>query len=374
MICGLTRTSEGESSKSAVFSDSISSTVIGGPSADQTLDALSKNVRLKQREQIAVESWRNRYWTASLFNPPSEMNDGAVIELDVSGDTEQPLNAGAELAIFAFELGKELGFLGIFAVENVKPVENKTLQLEIKPLTSPDRRDRDAWRLAKNESEFLVFEDLPTDRWAATIKPDDGTPAEQEVPLDEALAAITAGQSLPGEYWAEVTVENAAALENVNEGTTLDLDLQTADKLQQDGAVKIQRVVHRRLLVDPLTALRGTRFEKVDVPTAGIEGIRGKLTAELTSLSLMIGRIGSAKQATMRENETKQQTLTALGNDKKAWEEDLAFAGQALGRLEQRVEKTNADLADARRAVVQYRSELRELTAQIMAKSSLAGQ
>lgn len=342
--------------------------------AEESLDAVSKTVRLKQREKIAAESWRNRYWTAALFNPPSEMDDGAVIELDVSGSTEQPLNAGAELAIFAFELGEKFGFLGIFGVENVKPVEDKTLQLAIKPLTSPDERDRDAWRLAKNETEFLVFEDLPTDRWAATIKPDDGKPAEEVVSLEEALTAIAGGQSLPGEFWATVTVENDAALENVTEGTSLELDLQTAHKLQQDKAVDIQRVVRRRLLADPLTALRGTRFEEVDVPTAGIEGIRGKLAAELNSLSLMTSRIGSAKQATVRENETKQQTLTALGNDKKAWEEDIAFAGQALGRLEERVEKTNADLADARRAVVQMRTELGELTAQIMAKSSLSGQ
>ena len=339
--------------------------------AKQTLDELGRIVRLKQREQIATETWRNRYWTSSLFKPPSETSDDAIIELDVSGDTEQPLNAGAELAIFAFELGDQFGFLGVFAVENVKPVEDKTLQLAIKPLTTPDKRDRDAWRLAKNESEFLVFEDLPTDRWAATIKPNDGKPAEEEVPLEQALAAIAGGQSLPGEYWATVTVENAAAFENVNEGTSLDLDLQTAQQLQQDGAVNIDRVVRRRLLLDPLTALRGTRFAKVDVPTAGIEGIRGKLSAELNSLSLMTNRIDTAMQATTRENETKKQTLAALGNDKKAWEEDIAFASRALDKLEERVEKTGADLADARREVAQKRIELRELTAQIMGKSSL---
>ena len=339
--------------------------------AKQTLDELGRIVRLKQREQIATETWRNRYWTSSLFKPPSETADDAVIELDVSGDTEQPLNAGAELAIFAFELGDQFGFLGVFAVENVKPVEDKTLQLAIKPLTTPDKRDRDAWRLAKNESVFLVFEDLPTDRWAATIKPTDGKPAEEEVSLEQGLAAVADGQSLPGEYWAEVTVKNAAAFENVNVGTSLDLDLQTAEQLQQDRAVNIEKVFRRRLLVDPLTALRGTRFAEVDVPTAGIEGIRGKLSAELNSLSLMTDRIGSAMQATTRENESKKQILAALGNDKKAWEEDIAFSSRALGKLEERVEKTDADLAKARREVAQKRIELRELTAQIMAKSSL---
>ena len=166
-------------------------------------------------------------------------------------------------------------------------------------------------------------------------------------------------------------MENAAAFENVSEGTSLDLDLQTAQQLQQDGAVNIDRVVRRRLLLDPLTALRGTRFAEVDVPTAGIEGIRGKLSAELNSLSLMTNRIDTAMQATTREKETKKQTLAALGNDKKAWEEDIAFASRALDKLEERVEKTGADLADARREVAQKRIELRELTAQIMAKSSL---
>ncbi len=345
--------------------------VTDGANGSGSLNALGAEQRDLRRKLDEIETWRNRYWTSSLFKPPSETSDDAFIELDVSGDTEQPLNAGAELAIFAFELGDQFGFLGVFAVENVKPVEDKTLQLAIKPLTTPDKRDRDAWRLAKNESEFLVFEDLPTDRWAATIKPNDGKPAEEEVPLEQALAAIAGGQSLPGEYWATVTVENAAAFENVNEGTSLDLDLQTAQQLQQDGAVNIDRVVRRRLLLDPLTALRGTRFAEVDVPTAGIEGIRGKLSAELNSLSLMTNRIDTAMQATTRENETKKQTLAALGNDKKAWEEDIAFASRALDKLEERVEKTGADLADARREVAQKRIELRELTAQIMAKSSL---
>ena len=137
--------------------------------------------------------------------------------------------------------------------------------------------------------------------------------------------------------------------------------------------MRIEKVVRRRLLADPLTALRGTRFETADqgdVPAAGIEGIRRRLAVELSSLTLMTDRIGTAKQATDREKQTKQQTAAALAKDKADWEEDLTFAKGALTRLEERVTQTDAELSEARRVIVQKRAELRELTAKIMAKTT----
>ncbi len=365
--------------------------VTAGAEAGGSLAALATEQTQLRRTLDEVETWRNRYWTSAFFKPPTiqpsedqtglyEVTGDGVVELQLTGTAELPVNIGAELAIFFPDAEPEDAFLGIFGVNQVERSEEKILSIAIRPLTVPDDRDRQAWdnwelmlRAAAKVPQLLVFEDLPADRWAATIKPDEDEQGEEEVEIEQAATALAEGQGLPGVYWAAVTVENAAAFEGVAEGQSLELDLQTAQQLQQDGAVRIEKVVRRRLLADPLTALRGTRFETADqgdVPAAGIEGIRRKLAVELSSLTLMTDRIGTARQATDREKQTKQQTAAALAKDKADWEEDLTFAKGALTRLEERVTQTDAELSEARRVIVQKRAELRELTAKIMAKTT----
>jgi len=363
--------------------------VTQGAGEGGSLSDLAQKQTTLRRTLDEVETWRNRYWTSSFFKPPTiqrtdddtglyEITGDGVVELQLAGTAGDPLNVGAELALFFPGAEDAFGFLGVFGVEKVERSEEKILSVSIRPLTKPDDRDRQAWdnwdlmvRAAAKVPQLLVFEDLPTNRWAATIRPDDNGATSQEVPLEEAAVAIGEAQSLPGEYWATVTINNAAALEGVAEGQSLELDLQTALQLQEDGAVSIERVVRRRLLADPLTALRGTRFATVaegEIPAAGIEGIRRKLALELASLTLMTSRIDTARQSTVSETELKQKTMAALVVDKKAWQEDLEFARRALARLEERVGRTDTELAAARAAIAKKRAELRDLTAEIMAK------
>lgn len=361
----------------------------------ESLEGYADTISKLRREQISIETWRNRHWTGNLFEPPEivPLDDGTglygvteegTVDFKISGSGDQPLNIGAELAIFAPELGPQLAFLGVFEVRQVEKLQDNVLSVSIMPLTKPDNHDFNAWRLGANENQLLVFEDLPTDRWAANIKPRDGDAASEEIPLEQAVADLTAGKSLPGEYWATVTIENADAFKaavfgddeqeqmQISEGQDVELDAQTAQALKEDGVVTVERVVRRRLLTDPLTALRGTRFKtraEGEIPAAGIEGIRRKLSLEMASLTLMTGRIGTALAATESETIAKKKTGDDLSKDRDAWQEDLAFAKQALATLKARDEQTNAALATARKEIAEKREELVKLTTQIMARA-----
>ena len=359
----------------------------------ESLQGYAETISKLRREQISVETWRNRHWTGNLFKPPKivPLDDGTglygvteegTVDFKISGSGEQPLNIGAELAIFAPELGPQLAFLGVFEVKQAEKLQDNVLSVSIMPLTNPDNHDFNAWRLGARENQLLVFEDLPTDRWAADIKPRDGDAAPEQTSLEQAVADLTAGKSLPGEYWARVTVKNADAFEasvfsddeqpqmQVSEGQEVELDAQTAQALQEDGVVTVEEVVRRRLLTDPLTALRGTRFEtnaEGEIPAAGIEGIRRKLSLELASLTLMTDRIGTAHKATESETAAKKKMADDLSDDRDAWLEDLAFAKQALATLEDRDEQTTAALATARKQIAEKREELVKLTTEILA-------
>jgi len=385
--------------------DEIAKTTDGTGAADSLTD-LDASATSLRRELAEVETWRNRYWVTDKFTPPEiapaddgtelfEATKAGTVTLELGGGDEPPLNVGAELAIFfpaggtdAFrQLARELqatlspkAFLGIFSVEAIAPGNGTSSLVTVAPLTTPDQIDKVAWEAwdkagsLADPADLLVFEDLPTDRWPAEAsgsEPDDGE--DGPVSLEEATAALASGESLPGEYWATVTINNDAAIENLKEGQALELDLLTAQRLAETGAVSIDNVVRRRRLIDPLTALRGTRFSTAQpdgVPAAGIEGIRRTLGLELASLSLMQDRIGGAREATERETERKQKLAMSLAKDRDAWMEDIDFAGRAIERLVQRRDKTAADLAAARKAITAYREELAALTAEIFAKTA----
>ncbi|HBP81720.1 MAG TPA: hypothetical protein DD662_04345 [Planctomycetaceae bacterium] len=146
----------------------------------RTLGGLNTAIITKQREQTRLETWRNRNWKTALFKPPKVepdtskpglyrvVEDGAL-QLTLSAkDTDQPLNEGAELAIFNLQTDDERGFLGVFSIQTVSNREENILSLSISPLTTPDEYDLAAWkdwgltsRAAKNP-QVAVYEDLPT--------------------------------------------------------------------------------------------------------------------------------------------------------------------------------------------------------------------
>ena len=146
----------------------------------RTLGGLNTAIITKQREQTRLETWRNRNWKTPLFKPPKVepdtskpglyrvVEDGAL-QLTLSAkDADQPLNEGAELAIFNLQTDDERGFLGVFNIQTVSNREENILSLSISPLTTPDEYDLAAWkdwgltsRAAKNP-QVAVYEDLPT--------------------------------------------------------------------------------------------------------------------------------------------------------------------------------------------------------------------
>ena len=146
----------------------------------RTLGGLNTAIITKQREQTRLETWRNRNWKTALFKPPKVepdtskpglyrvVEDGAL-QLTLSAkDADQPLNEGAELAIFNLQTDDERGFLGVFSIQTVSNREENILSLSISPLTTPDQYDLAAWkdwgltsRAAKNP-HVAVYEDLPT--------------------------------------------------------------------------------------------------------------------------------------------------------------------------------------------------------------------
>lgn len=271
-------------------------------SLSQSLKALDETIAIKRREQIALETWRNRYWRTSFFKPPEveiavdkpglyEINRSAVVELPLAGGGESaPINQGAELAIFNLNADDEEGFLGLFSVTKVTAADARVLEVTIDPLTMPDEYDKRAWdrwsliMRSSDKAEVVVFEDLPG-----------------------------AGQQSP----------------------------------------------------DALTRLRGIQLESPggDLVTAqGIEGLRREILLEMNTIASNEEHIRLALEATTREAERKKLTASALDKDRAAWREDVEFAGQALEKLTIRTKQTQEQLAQTRREIAAKRAELVETT------------
>lgn len=275
---------------------------------DKSLKGLTDAIAEKRREQLALETWRNRHWKATFFTPPEleaiadkpglyKVTREAVVELPLAGGgAEAPLNAGAELAIFNLNDDDESGFLGIFSVRKATVTDGTILEVTIDPLTTPDEHDRNAWdrwdllkQGAARRPVVSVFEDLPSDR---------------------------------------------------------------------------------RMTRDALTALRGIEMEVSGdlVTTGGIEGMRREILLEMTTIARNTDSISQARKGTDREKTRKQETATALAKDRDAWKDDVAFAATALAKLQERTNRVRSELAETRQSIVEQRAEIIRLTSLFLTK------
>ena len=276
---------------------------------DKSLKGLTDAIAEKRREQLALETWRNRHWKAEFFTPPEleaitdkpglyKVTREAVVELPLAGGgADAPLNPGAELAIFNLNDEDESGFLGIFSVRQATVTDGTVLEVTLDPLTTPDEHDRtawDRWDLLKQGGArrpvVSVFEDLPSDR---------------------------------------------------------------------------------RMTRDALTALRGIEMESDSgdlVTTGGIEGMRREILLEMTTIARNTDSISQARKATDRETTRKQETATALNKDRDAWKEDVAFATTALAKLQERTNRVRSELAETRQTIVEQRAKLIRLTSLVLTK------
>lgn len=276
--------------------------------SDNSLKGLTDAIAEKRREQLALETWRNRHWKATFFTPPElesvadkpglyKVTREAVVELPLAGGAaDAPLNPGAELAIFNLNDDDESGFLGIFSVREAKLTDGTVLEVTLDPLTTPDEHDRNAWdrwdllkQGAARRPVVAVYEDLPSDR---------------------------------------------------------------------------------RMTRDALTALRGIEMDVSGdlVTTGGIEGMRREILLEMNTIARNTDSINQARKATDRERIRKQEIAAALDKDRDAWQEDVAFAAKALTKLQERTKRVQSDLAETRQTIVEQRAELIRLTSLFLSK------
>jgi len=361
-------------------------------------------LRVKER----VDNWRGRHWDKASFEPPKVGAGGAVTPGKVTIEDMQKLsiNPGAELYLFDAKPVEEDGrFLGSFSVDSV----NGNV-LTVSPSIPPTDSDKKLW--GNLYEEISVFENLPVDRWMAfhrTQPPGEDADAESDaastpgqvktdpedllkhletrleqvrqhaepVPEEEwpkIAAAIKAGEAFPGRYWARVEFKEAHTFprpkgdplqfEAGQQGT---FDMDTAQKLKDDGTADILSVESRRPLTDAQTALRGSDYEfaataeNADRPKVQIEGIafiRRMLEADITSISGMIDRMRAAKASADNQLRLHLKEAEDLAADRTEWQADAEAAATTADRFEKRVDELGTELSGVESEIVELGREL----------------
>jgi hypothetical protein len=195
---------------------------------------------------------------------------------------------------------------------------------------------------------------------------------EEEWP--KIAAAIKAGEAFPGRYWARVEFKEAHTFprpkgdplqfEAGQQGT---FDMDTAQKLKDDGTADILSVESRRPLTDAQTALRGSDYEfaataeNADRPKVQIEGIafiRRMLEADITSISGMIDRMRAAKASADNQLRLHLKEAEDLAADRTEWQADAEAAATTADRFEKRVGELGTELSGVESEIVELGREL----------------
>lgn len=363
------------------------SAVGDGEGGKPSLSVLGERRTELARRLGTVDTWRNRWWEKASFTPPR--GDGPVIISIAAAEKAAvpPLNVGAEISVFDPRPIDEDGFfLGEFGVTAISlDAETKRYVIEASPLLPIGDEELRRWRRAADE--VTVYEDLPTDRWAAfyplaeeTGDNDKPQPPEgateslaaeaaldrTEIPEAEWRKLVDEKQLIPGEYWSEVTMTAADALPGVVEGQIVELDLQSALELAEGGKATLGKVYRRRRLIDPLTAMRGGVIpvdDKAALSAEGIDTLKRKMSDEIDAVETMTDQIEASLEATTAETEAKQTEAEGLDGDRKQWVDDVEFAQSALEKLTARVDSVTREVAEVNRAIALLSGELREKVA-----------
>jgi uncharacterized protein YoxC len=358
-----------------------------GDGGKPSLDSLQDRRTELARQLGTVDTWRNRWWEKASFTPPR--GDGPVIISIAAADkaTVPPLNVGAEISVFdPRPIDEDGSFLGEFGVTAISlDAENKRYVIEASPLLPIGDEELRRWRRAADE--VTVYEDLPTDRWAAfhpraeetgdDAKPQppegatEGLTAEAsldrtEIPEAEWRKLVDEKRLIPGEYWSEVTMTAAEALPGVVGDQIVELDLQTALELAEGGKATLGKVYRRRRLIDPLTAMRGGVIrvdDKAPLSAEGIDALKRKMNDEIDAVETMTGQIAASFEATTAETKAKATEAEGLDEDRKQWVDDVEFAQSALEKLTARVDSVNREVEEVNRAIALLSGELREKVA-----------
>jgi hypothetical protein len=148
-------------------------------------------------------------------------------------------------------------------------------------------------------------------------------------------------------------------------GETGELDLQTALEFQAKEWVKIDRVVERRPLSDPLTAIRGGRFEMAGpdgkpilVQAAGSDALRRELALEMESIATATDRVRISQENVDRQTTAAADQTKQLQKDLDSWQKDVAAAATLAQAFDDRLKNATRELADAEDAIVRLGRQL----------------
>lgn len=371
----------------------------------KSLAALALDKARWQRVLDRIETWRGRHWDKAAFASPAIAADGTVTPGRVTVEDVDKLTiaAGAELHLFDAAPVEESGrFLGAFSVV---AVDGNVLS--VVPALPPTPADIALWKAGREE--VTVYEDLPVDRWMAfhrtmpAVEADAGaaaTPAQRKADPEELLKHLEAQLEevrqhaepvaedewpkiveglrsrsiLPGTYWATVEFKESHSLPRAGgepaefeAGQTATFDLETAQKLADDGAATVVAVERRRPLADAQAALRGSDYQLVgagdggDRPTIRIEGvafIRRMLEADIAAIAATTAKMKAAKTSADSQLQLHTQEAGDLDADLTKWRSDAESAGRVAERFETRVADAGAELAAVETAIVELGREL----------------
>lgn len=369
----------------------------------KSLAALSQDRARWRRVRDRIETWRGRHWDKAAFQPPVVAKDGTVTagRVTIEDVDKLTINPGAELYLFDAAPVEETGrFLGAFTVT---AVDGNVLS--VVPALPPTAADTALWQAGREE--VTVYEDLPVDRWMAfhrtmpTVEADAGsatTPEQRKADPEELLKhlegqleevrqhaepvaeeewpklveGLRSRSVLPGTYWATVEFKESHSLPRAGgepaefeAGQTATFDLETAQKLADDGTATVVAVERRRPLADAQTALRGSDYKLAgagdDRPTIRIEGvafIRRMLEADIATITETTERMQAAKGSADAQLQLHVQEAADLDADLAKWRSDAESAGQVAERFEARVTDAGAELAAVETAIVELGREL----------------
>lgn len=379
--------------------------------ARKPLVALADDLARWRRVRQRIETWRGRHWEKAAFEPPTTAPDGTVRpgRLTIEDVEKLTINPGAELYLFDAAPVEEQGrFLGAFSVQGVNGNA-----LTIVPALPPSDAEQTLWRAAREE--VTVYENLPVDRWlafhrtvapsgeeAAALGPTDTHEQRKMDPEDllkhlegrlemvrqhaEAVPAeewpkivegIRSREILPGTYWATVEFKdshtlplpkgNPADSHEFSAGQKAAFDLETAQKLKEDGVVEIVAVERRRPLADAQTAIRGSDYRLAgegdagDRPTIHIDGIafvRRMLESDIASIVATIESLRTAKTSAENQLQLQAKEGADLDADREKWRTDAEAAARVSERFATRLAEAGTELTAVETAIVELGREL----------------
>lgn len=381
-----------------------------------------------ERAVERIDNWRGRYWERASFRPPTPQGAAGSITLPAPAAPEgagggRPagvaIDPGTIVYVFDETPAAEGGiYLGAFLVGKVATdAATGGLTLSVEQTAPPDDYDRGAWSRAYDA--VTVYDKLPSDRWLAFSKVARTSGSES---VDERIAprvtkrsadelaelvpqpfradverhalsardaderetvaeddwqalreSLAAGETLPGEAWAEVAFKDQVDLDAflgleregaAGDGSSLEVEVELgrAFELQGDGKVTIRKVFRRRRLIDATTLVHGSVVPggeaAADVMADGLTTLMRTLQKEIAALDAANKQLSQGQANVTAERALVGEQVTELTADLGRWERDVAAATKLAEAFEAEARRAAERLAATEQDVVRLGREL----------------